>query len=177
MGGMMAPQPMAQPEQQTKPTGMFGAGKGSWVDAVQAAIGGFLAARGNPAGGALLGMANQRRQTGMAEQQHQQRRGEDFEDYVKKQAWDLQNKPPVNNDTVADYEFIVKQLGPEAGQQFLRSKTLPPPQFMNVPGLGLVQMPSAGAPQMPTAPVGKLTPIDDGGPAPQGPGGFRSPGY
>jgi hypothetical protein len=169
---------MAQPEQQPKPTGMFGAGKGSWVDAVQAAIGGYLAARGNPAGGALLGMANQRRQTGMAEQQHQQRRGEDFEDYVKKQAWDLQNKPPVNNDTVADYEFIKGLFGEEKAKLMLENTKINPPQFMNLPGVGIVQIPrSGGSPQggAPAAPGVTFTPIDDGGPAPQGPGNFQFP--
>jgi hypothetical protein len=181
MGGLMAPRgpgtiPSDFPEM---PSGMFGAGKRKFDAAGlgQALIGGYLAGRGNPGGNAILGMMSQRQQQAMQEQQYQQRRGDQFEDWVKQQAWQRANPNPVNNDTVADYNFWKQTLPPKQFEQWLESK-VNPPQLMNIPGVGVVSVPrQGGAAQAPTAPVGKLTPLDEGGPMPSASGGFRSPGY
>jgi hypothetical protein len=160
---------------QPKKAGMFGSGGPQWVEAVQAALAGALAARGNPAGQMGLQMLQQKRQQAMQEEQYQQRRGDEFEDWVKKQAYQSANPSPVNNDTVADYNFWKQTLPPERFNQWLENK-INPPQLMNIPGVGVVSVPRQGGPQAPQAPVGKLTPIDEGGPAPQGPGGFPGSG-
>lgn len=76
-----------------------------------------------------------------------------MQDWVAQQTWELAHPKPANNDTVADYQFITDKLGPEAGQEYLRSKANPP-QFMNVPGVGLVQIP-------------KQAPAASSGPPPQ----------
>jgi hypothetical protein len=160
---------------QPKKAGMFGSGGPQWVEAVQAALAGALAARGNPAGQMGLQMLQQKRQQAMQEEQYPQRRGDEFEDWVKKQAYQSANPSPVNNDTVADYNFWKQTLPPERFNQWLENK-INPPQLMNIPGVGVVSVPRQGGPQAPQAPVGKLTPIAEGGPAPQGPGGFPGSG-
>lgn len=161
------PQPAAP-----KKGGMFGAGKADIGQAIQAALYGALAARGNPAGVMGLQMLQQKRQQAMEAQQHQQRREDDFQDWVRKQAYQAANPSPVNNDTVADYNFWQGVLPPDQFQQYVANK-VNPPQYMNIPGVGLVQVPRMGGQQgAPQAPVGKLTPIDEGGPMPQASGGF-----
>jgi hypothetical protein len=158
------------------PQGMFGAGKPK-MDVgglIQSVIGGYMTGRGLPGGQALLGMANQRRQQAAQEQQYGQRREDEFQDWVRKQAYQQANPNPVNNDTVADYNFWKQTLPPEQFNTWLENK-INPPQLMNIPGVGVVSVPRQGGGQAPQAPVGKLTPIDEGGPAPQGPGGFPGP--
>jgi hypothetical protein len=168
---------MLGPNATPKKAGMFGAGKPDWAGAISAALNGFLAARGNPVGMMGLQQMQQARQQAMQEQQYQQRRGDQFEDWVKQQAWQRANPNPVNNDTVADYNFWKQTLPPKQFEQWLESK-VNPPQLMNIPGVGVVSVPrQGGAAQAPTAPVGKLTPLDEGGPMPSASGGFRSPGY
>jgi hypothetical protein len=160
---------------QPKKAGMFGSGGPQWVEAVQAALAGALAARGNPAGQMGLQMLQQKRQQAAEQEQYGQRREDDFQDWVRKQAYQSANPSPVNNDTVADYNFWKQTLPPERFNQWLENK-INPPQLMNIPGVGVVSVPRQGGPQAPQAPVGKLTPIDEGGPAPQGPGGFPGSG-
>jgi hypothetical protein len=161
---------------QPKKAGMFGSGGPQWVEAVQAALAGALAARGNPAGQMGLQMLQQKRQQAMQEEQYQQRRGDEFQDWVRKQAYQSANPSPVNNDTVADYNFWKQTLPPEQFNQWLENK-INPPQLMNIPGVGVVSVPRQGGGQAPAAPVGKLTPIEEGGPMPQASGGFRPSGY
>lgn len=160
------------PAQPKKKGGMFGSGLG-FGEAIVHALNGYLAARGNPAGMANMQMMNQRRQQAMEQEQHGQRREDEFQDYIRKEAWKQANPGAPNNDTVADYNFRVQTLGKDSADEWLRN----PPQFMNVPGVGLVQVPRMGGAQMtpPSAPVGRLTPIDEGGPVPGGPGGFPRP--
>jgi hypothetical protein len=161
------------------PQGMFGAGKPKmdWAGLGQALIGGYMAGRGLPGGNAILGMANQRRQQEAEQAQYGKRREDEFQDWVRKQAYQQANPNPVNNDTVADYNFWKQTLPPEQFNTWLENK-INPPQLMNIPGVGVVSVPRQGGGQSgaPAAPGVTFTPIDEGGPAPQGPGGFR-PSY
>lgn len=50
----------------------------------------------------------------------------DWRDFVQRETFKRENPPPVNNDTVADYQFIRETLGDEAARSFLKNKTLPP---------------------------------------------------
>jgi hypothetical protein len=156
-----------------KKAGMFGAGKGNIGEIIGALLSGFSAAQGNPAGQMGLQMLHQRRQQEAEQAQHGQRREDEFQDWVRKQAYQQANPNPVNNDTVADYNFWKQTLPPEQFNTWLENK-INPPQLMNIPGVGVVSVPRQGG-QAPQAPVGKLTPIEEGGPAPQGPGGFPGP--
>ena len=74
------------------------------------------------------------------------------------------NPKPTNNDTVADYDFLRKNLGDDAAKTFLQNKANPP-VYRQGPDMQFYRVePSQSA--MPTAPVGKLTPIA-GGAVPQ----------
>ena len=169
MGGMMIPQ---------MPTGMFGAGgkKGKIADAISAAIGGYLAGSGKPGGAAILGMVNQRQQARDDDARAQQDRENQFQDFVRKESWKVANPGAANNDTVADYNFWKGVLPPEQFEQYVANK-VNPPQFMNMPGVGIVQIPRGGMPQQgAAAPQGvTFTPMDEGGPTPQASGGFLGP--
>jgi hypothetical protein len=171
MGGMMIPQ---------MPTGMFGAGGGKpkmdIAGMLQGMIGGYLAGSGKPGGAAILGMVNQRQQARDDDARAQQDRENQFQDFVRKESWKAANPGAANNDTVADYNFWKGVLPPEQFEQYVANK-VNPPQLMNIPGVGVVQVPRMGGGRMaaPTAPVGKLSPIDEGGPMPSASGGFPRP--
>lgn len=155
--------------------GMFGAG-GKAGDIIQALLGGYLAARGNPAGMAALQAVYGRRQAKDDEAQYQRQRQDRLADYAEMQKIQAQYGSPRVNDTVEDYNFWKGVLPPEQFQEWVANK-VSPPQFMNVPGVGLVQVPRSASPQMGApAPQGvTFTPMDEGGPMPQASGGFPRP--
>lgn len=68
----------------------------------------------------------QRQAMAYDQQQRDLQRRQGLEDWVAKQEWGRANPKPVNNDTVADYQFIVDKLGPDAGEEFLRNRANPP---------------------------------------------------
>lgn len=70
----------------------------------------------------MLGARNAKRQA----EQDAIKRQKDFEDWQRQKQWERDNPAPVNNDTVADYNFIVQQLGPEYGKTYLRNRADPP---------------------------------------------------
>lgn len=74
-----------------------------------------------------------------------------------KMQWERANPKPVNNDTVADYQFISKTLGPEAGKQYLQSKANPIQWIQAANPDGTKQL-------IPMGPNGPLT-MGGGGPA------------
>lgn len=179
MFGMNRPIFSEEPEfggqtQMPKP-GMFGAGQGGkpkmdLVGLLQGMIGGYLAGRGVPGGNAILAMQQQRQQHKDDEEQYQRRRGDHLADYAEQQKIQAQYGSPHTNDTVEDYNFRVQTLGKEAADDWLRN----PPQYMNVPGVGLVQVPRSAGPQMGApAPQGvTFTPMGEGGPTQNGSDGF-----
>lgn len=81
--------------------GMFGAGKGNFGEIISAALNGYLAARGNPVGMAGLQMLHQRRRDDRELQLHQKQREEQFEDFVRREAWQLANKPQNEDEFTA----------------------------------------------------------------------------
>lgn len=162
-GGFQVPQTslpqLSVPEPKPQPKGgMFG-GKPDWASAIQAVIGGYLSGMGAPGGRELLGQVHQRQMMAQQQAMMQQQRQADMEDYGKKLEMQAQYKTPAVNDTVADFEFIRQQLGDDGARRFLETKTNPIVMTPYGP------MPySAVTGQQATKPVGKLTPIDDGGP-------------
>lgn len=169
----MGPQiqmPQAAPK---KKGGMFGSGGGSWVDALQAALGGYLAARGNPVGMAGLQMLQQKRQQALEEQQYQRRRGEGLEDYAKKQQIESQYGRAAQPHYFEDNSGNQWAIGADGQPKMVHKDDLP---FKLVPnGLGGVVPVDLRTlmQQQGQAPVGKITPLDEGGPGLGGPGGFR----
>lgn len=55
----------------------------------------------------------------------QRQRAIEFADWERKKQWERDNPAPVNNDTVADYEFRKRTLGLEAANEWLRSASDP----------------------------------------------------
>lgn len=171
LGPSMAPIPsiMDTASAPVKRGGMFGGGSNIGT-AISAALNGYLAAGGNPAGIAGLQQLHMQRmleqRQALAEQQYARERQDKRSDFTFEQDYKAAHPGPIRNDTVNDYQFILEQLGPEAAKTFLETKTNPVVMTPYGP------MPySSVAPHAPTAPVGKLTPID-GGPTPPASGGF-----
>lgn len=78
------------------------------------------------------------------------------------QQYEAAHPKPVNNDTVADYQFILQTAGEEAARQFLQNKANPP-QYRQGPDGQFYRIETHDAAQgVPTAPVGRLTPIEGG---------------
>jgi hypothetical protein len=153
--------------------GMFA--NADWGSAISAALNGYLAAGGNPAGIAGLQQLHQQKMLEQRQAQEQQQyareRQDKRDDFTFEQDYKAAHPGPINNDTVNDYQFILQQLGPEAATTFLKTKTNP---IVMTP-YGPMPYSSVAAPQAPTKPVGPLTPIDDGGPTPTASGGFPGP--
>jgi hypothetical protein len=152
--------------------GMFG---GATID-LSRALAGFLAGMGNPAGVRALQSLNAMRQRQLEHQQelddYARKRADDRSDFTFEQDYKAAHPAPVNNDTVADYNFWKSVLPPDQFQQYVANK-VNPPQLMEVPGVGIVSVPRMAPQQgVPSAPVGKLTPLGAGGPTPSASGGF-----
>ena len=57
----------------------------------------------------------------MAQRQQQQQREQAWQDWRRKFDYEAQHPKPTNNDTVNDYDFIARTLGPAAANQYLRN--------------------------------------------------------
>jgi hypothetical protein len=152
---------------------MFGGGGNfGWKEALAAGLAGFVS-RQNPM--ALQGlmqalMARQRQK--QDEYDYNRQRQDKRDDFTFEQDYKAAHPTPVNNDTVADYNFWKGVLPPDQFEQYVANK-VNPPQLMEVPGVGLVSVPRMSSPQAtPAAPVGKLRPYNPGGPTPGASGGF-----
>lgn len=161
MGGMEQPQSMAQPQMGWADKA---GGIGTALMAAQAAIDGDFGSSMQLSGS--IGAPRRAMQAQMAaQQQAQMQREQEYADWVRKEQYKAANPGPVNNDTVADYEFYKQQLGPEAARRYLENQTDP---IVNIPlpGGQVYMGPRSKAPgssQLPTAPVGRLTPLAGGG--------------
>jgi hypothetical protein len=87
----------------------------------------------------------------------QQQRAAEYADFVRRHEYERANPKPINNDTVADYEFIRQTLGDEQAQEFLRNKANPP--VYRVGPDGAFYRVDTAAP--PAPPLGRLTPIEE----------------
>jgi hypothetical protein len=103
----------------------------------------------------------------LAEMQRQQA----MQDWQTKYNYEIANPKPINNDTVADYQFIAQNLGADAAKDFLKNKANPPVYRVGPDG----QFYRVDTAQPPSAPVGKLTPIPEGGAGGNVSGGFPDP--
>jgi hypothetical protein len=147
-----------QPERKSKFFGQGGAGRN-----IAGALGDALMQMGGLRPLYAPAMEHQREM-----QMREAERQRDSEDWFRREQWKMANSGP-KNDTEADYQFLTEKLGPEAAKEFLRNKA-DPPQWRQGPDGRFYRIETAPTP---TAPVGKLTPIPDGGPTPPASGGFR----
>ena len=105
--------------------GLFGSGMGG-EDFINILTRAAALAQGDYGGAAQIGQLIGK------PKRDQQKRQEDFEDWRKQYDYQVENAKPVNNDTVADYEYIRQNLGEEAAKQFLQNKA-DPPQYRQGP--------------------------------------------
>jgi hypothetical protein len=158
-----------------KKGGMFA--NADWGQAIQAALNGYLAAGGNPAGQMNLRQMFEERQRkqqqAMQEQQYQRERGDKRDDFVFEQDYKAQHPED-------DLAQMMRSAGIDpaspAGQQMyqqaVQNKVNPFTQMrvQNPDGSETLQF--MRPPTVPTAPVGKLTPFVEGGPTQPASGGF-----
>lgn len=170
---LTVPQFPDQPAPQPKKHGMFGGGFGKFLTNF---ILNYSAAQGNPASMSAIAAMQHRKleemRAAQEEQSYQRQRQDGMQDWIAKQEYEAAHPQPHVNDTVADYEFIRQQLGDDAAKRFIETKTNP---IVMTPYGPMPYSAVAGGGQAPAKPVGKLVPIDDGGPTPQASGGFPRP--
>jgi hypothetical protein len=118
-------EPSAGPDAKPKFFGKGGVGRG-----IAGTIGDFLMQQSGMA--PVYGPAMQRQQEMEQRMQlYQQQRQDEYNDWVKRQQYEAENRQPAPNDTERDYEFIKSQLGEDSARSFLESKANPQ-QYMQV---------------------------------------------
>ena len=121
----------------------------------------------------LIDQRNRQQAQAYAEQQYQRRRGDEQQDWQQREQWKRDNPAPINNDTVADYEFYKRTLTPDQFKTWLQNK-VDPPQFRQGPDGQFYRInttPSGPAPTFTEDDWNKGTPVT-GGPTPSASGGF-----
>lgn len=115
----------------------------------------------------------QQRQAAQAAERERQ---QGLADWVAKQEYEATHRPPPNNDTINDYNFISQQLGEDAAKNYLRVLSDGPPVAVDVANpdgsvtrqfIPRSQMQGGGM-VAPQAPVGKLKPYGGQSVAPTG---------
>lgn len=128
--GSATPQQMAAPQQMAKNTSNGQTEKrGFDWSKLLGVLGDSLSIAGGGQATFVPGLLEQRqRQQALAyaAQQQEKQRQQGLQDWVWKQQYEAAHPKPINNDTVADYQFIVQILGEAAGKEFLRNKANPP---------------------------------------------------
>lgn len=105
-----------------------------------------------------------------AEGQAERDRVQDLQDWVAKQRWQRENPAPVNNDTVADYNFWKQTLPPDQFNKWLQNR-IDPPQYRQGPDGNFYRINTSPAPSITEEEWNKGTPVT-GGPTPSASGGF-----
>jgi len=107
------------PAEQKKP-GFFGKG-GGFVDLL-GAIGDTF----SPDGPMYYPQKQRQNELMQRERMAEQQRMQGREDFIFEREYDRANPKPVNNDTVADFEYIKNILGEDAAKKMLQNKVNPP---------------------------------------------------
>lgn len=145
--------------------GLFGSGMGG-EDFINVLTRAAALAQGDYGGAAQIGQLIGK------PKRDQQKRQEDFEDWRKQYDYQVENAKPVNNDTVADYEYIRQNLGEDAAKQFLQNKA-DPPQYRQGPDgqfyrISPTQGPAASPPTFTDDDWNSGTPLGGAGSGQQG---------
>jgi hypothetical protein len=122
----------------------------------------------------LMGAVMQRQKQAQEDADYQRQRQDKQNDWRTQYDYELAHPKPVNNDTAADYDYIRQHLGKDAADRFLQTKTNP---IVMTPYGPMPYSAVNGGSAPPQAPVGKLTPLNDGGPASPAPAPFPRPYY
>lgn len=176
---MMAPKtnlPM-----QIKPKGgMFGGGgKFGLREALAFGLAGLVARRNPMLLQGLLGMMMQKQRDAGDEQRRQIERQQGLEDYRTK----LGIQSEFDRPRPSEFERMAAAAGIMPGspefqalaKQFVQNKANPFVQMRVQNPDGSESLQFMRPPSIPTAPVGRLTPLDEGGPSLGGSGGFPGP--
>lgn len=161
--GFQGTPPIADPNMgQTQRMGAQGQPKGGFLgdntSAKLMALGGLLSGDG---GHGVAQFYQQRAMDGQAaakQAAEMRKRSLDRDDFKFEHDYKNANRAPVNNDTVADYEFIKGNLGEEAATEFLKNKANPPQYRQGADG----RFYRIDAAKPPTRPVGQLRPVGGG---------------
>lgn len=111
-------------------------------------------------GSVITEPVRQREAMRQRQQMAEQSRAAEWQDWVKQQEYLRANPKPVNNDTVADYNFIRETLSDDDAKSYLRNKTLPPPFVQKNPDGTSTIYPQGlprGAPQSKGPPEGAIS--------------------
>lgn len=118
----------------------------------------------------LINQRNRMQAQNYAEQQYQRRRGDEWQDWQRQEQWKRDNPAPVNNDTVADYEFYKRTLTPEQFKTWMQNK-IDPPQYRQGADGQFYRINTGPAPTFTADDWDSGTPVN-GGPTPSASGGF-----
>lgn len=168
----------AQPDMSPQPGGMFGAGNiAPWKAALAAGLAGFVARRNPETYQGVMGMmqARQQHQAQMQQLQFQQNAEMQRQLAVAKATAQLRLMYPDSDFAQQLFQSGLHPGTPEWTQAMqTRTNNELDPAVLTPQGMMLRSQITA-AMQPPSAPVGKLTPIDDGGPTQPASGGFPDP--
>lgn len=106
-----------------------------------------------------------------AEQQYQRRRADEQQDWEAREQWKRDHPAPVNNDTVADYNFWKQTLAPDQFKTWLQNR-IDPPQYRQGPDGSFYRINPTAPPSFSAEDWESGTPMN-GGPTPSASGGFR----
>ena len=161
-----------------KRRGMFG--NADWGSAISAALNGYLAAGGNPAGISGLQQLHQQKmmeqQQALAAQQYAQHRADDNADWMNHYKFELDNPKPTRP---GEFERALIASGVQPGTPAWtdamkrRANNMLDPIVMTPQGMMPRSQVLGGGQAAP--PDVTFTPLDDGGPTPPASDGF--PGY
>lgn len=152
--------------------GLFGSGIGNDLngeDFINALTRAAALAQGDYSGAAQIGSLIGKPKRDL------QKREDEFSDWKRQYDYQLENAKPVNNDTVADFEYIRQNLGEDAAKQFLQNKADPPQYRQGPDGQFYRISPTQGASPTTSAPPAFTdddwnsgTPLGGAGPGQQG---------
>jgi hypothetical protein len=156
----------SQMPQMPKRGGMFGGdGKFGVGQAIVAALNGYLASQGNPVGIANMRMMQEAAQAKRDEAQYEQRRQQQLQDQISLYDYKAQHSQP----DYGEFERALIASGVQPGtpqwQEMMarRRDNMLDPIVNTAYGPTLRSIVTGGIQAPPTAPVGKLTPVDEGG--------------
>jgi hypothetical protein len=159
--------------------GMFGGGKFGLKEALAFGLAGLVSRHNPMLLQGLMGAAMQKRQQAMQEQQYGQRREDDFQDYVRKEAWKQEHAQPQVPD-IQERINVLNGITPGLGETYARNYAASGgspfgPMFTD-PASGQRYM---MGPQQGLPPIGSVVadPRKQGGPMPSASGGFPPGGY
>lgn len=154
--------------------GMFA--NADWASALQAALAGYMSRNNPQTAASIFRSLDAKRQAAAEAAQYNQKRQDDNSDWMAREQWKLDHPSPGQP---GEFETRLMQSGVQPGSPEWVNAMKAAVQNTTDPVVMTPQGPMLRSQllgSVPTAPVGKLTPIPDGGPMGMPPsGGFPGP--